>query len=88
MYNFGLFQLGIPVHEIGHALGLFHEHSRQDRDTYVSIVDTNIESTALTEYIVVNMSTSLGVDYDYGSIMHYGPKVRTFIFTHVQNHSN
>lgn len=61
------------VHEIGHALGLWHEQSRADRDMYVRIVWENIE-----EHYQYNFMQHLtdGVDfgeYDYQSIMHYGP---------------
>ena len=34
---------GNIVHEIAHSLGFFHEHSRPDRDQYVSVLWDNIE---------------------------------------------
>lgn len=62
---------GNLIHEIGHAFGLWHEQSREDRDKYVKILWENVR--AGYEY---NFSQNItdGDDingYDYGSIMHY-----------------
>ena len=57
------------IHEIGHAVGLEHEHERRDRDTYISMRAENlsVESTAHS-----NGANPLG-PYDYASTMHYDP---------------
>lgn len=63
---------GAAVHEFGHAWGLWHEQSREDRDSYITIHWSNIQSGKEHNF---NQHISDGDDvgaYDYGSIMHYG----------------
>ncbi|KAL3278791.1 hypothetical protein HHI36_016314 [Cryptolaemus montrouzieri] len=66
-------KFGIVVHELGHVVGFWHEHTRPDRDGHVKIIRDNIMSgqeynfNKLTEEEV----NSLGLTYDYDSIMHY-----------------
>lgn len=62
---------GNAIHEIGHTIGLWHEQSREDRDTFVNIIWANIDPAMqfnFTQHIADG--DDLGA-YDYGSIMHY-----------------
>ena len=69
----GCITQGTVVHEILHTVGFFHEHSRPDRDQYVRIIEENIRDGA--EYNFEKLGTefinSLGIEYDYNSVMHY-----------------
>ncbi|KAJ3595262.1 hypothetical protein NHX12_004566 [Muraenolepis orangiensis] len=56
-------------HEFLHALGFWHEQSRSDRDDYVTIMWDRREHNFNTYNDTT--SSSLGVPYDYGSMMHY-----------------
>ena len=65
------------LHELGHTIGFFHEHSRLDRDNYIRIMYQNIHPR-YEIYFAKHAPTdidSLGVPYDYDSIMHYSERV-------------
>ncbi|MEO0704415.1 MAG: M12 family metallopeptidase [Cyanobacteria bacterium J06649_5] len=62
---------GNIIHEIGHAVGLPHEHTRFDRDLYVQINAHNIIASKIGNFTKIFGDGEIG-PYDYGSIMHYG----------------
>lgn len=72
---------GSIIHEIGHAIGLFHEQAREDRDNHVLIDWNNIQSgkghnfNKYSEAVFLWFGAQDGQDlgpYDFTSIMHYG----------------
>uniref|UniRef100_A0A8C3WZV4 Metalloendopeptidase n=1 Tax=Catagonus wagneri TaxID=51154 RepID=A0A8C3WZV4_9CETA len=66
-------KFGIVVHELGHVIGFWHEHTRPDRDRHVSIVRENIQPGQEYNFLKMEVQEveSLGETYDFDSIMHY-----------------
>ncbi|XP_048760926.2 tolloid-like protein 1 isoform X2 [Ostrea edulis] len=66
-------KFGIVVHELGHVIGFWHEHTRPDRDNYIQILTQNIQENHENNFAKMSMSqiNSLGEKYDFSSIMHY-----------------
>lgn len=65
-------QVGGTVHEILHAAGYFHEHSRSDRDDYVKVNIDNVVPELAHNFEKAPFGSKMGA-YDYHSIMHYRP---------------
>ena len=61
------------VHELGHVIGFWHEQSRPDRDQYIEVIRANILPGFESNFNKKEEDEvdSLGVGYDYNSIMHY-----------------
>ena len=64
---------GRVAHEIGHVLGLGHEHSRGHRDEYITILWSNIDSPKQFCRVIWDQQALADTTYDYDSIMHYAP---------------
>ncbi|BFZ17237.1 hypothetical protein BsWGS_20276 [Bradybaena similaris] len=66
-------KFGIVVHELGHVIGFWHEHTRPDRDHHVQIIYKNIMPGQEYNFNKLTAAdvNSLGETYDFGSIMHY-----------------
>lgn len=63
----------IIEHEVLHAMGMYHEQSRPDRDMYIQVNYANIQPDYHSQYKLIYMNTwhDDGVVYDPESIMHY-----------------
>jgi hypothetical protein len=61
---------GNTIHEIGHAIGIWHEQSRSDRGNYIRILWQNIKPEATHNFNVYDDGFNNG-GFDFGSIMMY-----------------
>lgn len=70
--NNGCDDVGIAIHEIGHAVGLYHEQSRDDRDDHVVVDFGRVRDGKLHNFFQWGEAERDQGAYDYNSIMHYG----------------
>ncbi len=66
--------IGVIQHELGHVIGLHHEHMRPDRDQFLTVLESQIPRDSYPDtwgQVVAQVDRAVG-PYDYGSVMHYG----------------
>lgn len=63
---------GLIMHELMHAIGHWHEHTRADRDQYVKVNWENIQQYQEANFDIHDTEGKMVGGYDYCSIMHYG----------------
>ncbi|MGM9781514.1 MAG: M12 family metallopeptidase [Candidatus Cryptobacteroides sp.] len=63
---------GTAIHEIGHAVGMIHEHCRNDRDSYITVHAENIYEGKQSNFdkYPTGEVTDVGT-FDFGSVMMY-----------------
>lgn len=65
------FSASLAIHEICHALGLYHEQAREDRDNHINILTQNIQA-GMGGQFAKRLRNAVDVgNYDFASIMHY-----------------
>ena len=74
-----------PVHELVHTLGFVHEHTRPDRDNFISVNTDNIEPGkeknfekrphGTSDFFEKGSVNTRNTPYDVLSLLHYGPRV-------------
>lgn len=67
----GCGDMGIAAHEIGHAIGLLHEMSRNDRQKYLTINEAHIPESMRKQF-ENNTWADTTTDFDFLSLMMYG----------------
>ncbi|KAF9417385.1 hypothetical protein HW555_005482 [Spodoptera exigua] len=75
VFGYDCMSLGDIAHEIMHVLGFAHEHTRPDRDQYITILWDNIKPGYKKYFEIQNIPKEEdGLPYDYASILHYPPR--------------
>lgn len=71
----GCHDVGSTLHELSHAIGLYHEHMRWDRDRYLNIAWQNIDPGMYDQFQKIPSSQYRpATGFAYDSIMIYGSK--------------
>ncbi|GFY69515.1 zinc metalloproteinase nas-15 [Trichonephila inaurata madagascariensis] len=71
----GCLYIGTVIHELGHALGFYHEQNRSDRDDHLIIYIQNVVRGMESNFAKLAPSQNiLYTGFDYNSVMIYGNK--------------
>jgi hypothetical protein len=65
--------VGTILHEMGHTVGLWHEQSRPDRNTYISVNYGNLIKGSISNFNQIYDNLQTPTLFDYASIMEYPP---------------
>lgn len=60
----------VIAHELAHALGFWHEQSRDDRTNYIEVHLENVQDVRRDNFNIHNEASHYG-PYDFDSVMHY-----------------
>jgi hypothetical protein len=72
----GTCSISTLLHEMGHIIGLYHEFTRTDRDSYVTVNYNNaIKGSWTADFAINTQNQQLLTPYDYASVMQYPPYV-------------
>lgn len=70
--NLSSFTQRTIIHEIGHAIGMFHEHSRPDRNKSLNIDFSNLHTEHHKHFAIIDNNYHLvGESVDFNSVMIY-----------------
>ncbi|XP_037513730.1 astacin-like metalloprotease toxin 4 [Rhipicephalus sanguineus] len=71
--GYGCLYNGTVAHELLHAAGFYHEHSRPDRDDYIDVFPENVIREFEFEFRTIQPRRILLMTaFDYNSVMLYG----------------
>ncbi|GMT36511.1 hypothetical protein PFISCL1PPCAC_27808, partial [Pristionchus fissidentatus] len=71
LYNQGCNNMATAMHEVEHALGVNHQMTRLDRDSYLRVYEDRIVNGIVKQYQKKEGTQTFGLPYEYGSVMHY-----------------
>ncbi len=69
--------VGTILHEMGHVIGLWHEHTRSDRNSFVTVNFQNIIKGSQGNFDMQEDNSQNQGLYDYASVMQYPPFVQS-----------